>query len=404
MPSGNQFRREQRSHQRQQTQWANRQFHAFRVPFERELAARRAAEAHQREQERLRTEAEARRLEELERERIREARRHRRQQKTLAKQQQKLASLAQQQLARQQQELAHQLALQQQVLLQQAIQQQFDQDNATLANLRAGLPALRAQCRILQLRVAALVRLLTGSGVAELAQLQADFTELGNIMMRCDLGGQSAQNQYQLVLACDMDQVEQVTRQAIIALQVVIQDHLADTAMFNLCALTAAGAEQTYQNARDAVSRYPNLGLTLLLILSPDGPINKLNNGELTRLNGKLAGYPAVTWVLARLPATRPHRTGEWLYVPETLTNFPYQPSAEVFHDWVWETSAGHGQSASAMMVYLSPIRNNKLLLGSPYVWKQGTNRNWQVSHPNLVLNVILNEHKTMLITFYKLG
>jgi hypothetical protein len=347
----------------------------------------------------VRTEAETRRLEELERERIREARRFRRQHAALLRQQQRQADLVQQQLARQ-------LAIQQQNLIAQAIKQQYDQDNVTMAGLRAGLPALRAQARLLRLRVDALVRLLDGSGAAELAQLQLDAVELVQVDLRCDLGGQSAEAGFKLILACDIEQVELVTRQAVLGLHLVIQDHAADVAMVHQCALNAAAVEATYQNDRDTISQFPNLGLTRFLIHDAEGPVAKLSGAELTLLNTKLAAHAAVTWVRAKLPGTRVHRSGEWLYVPETLKNFPYQPSAEVFHDWIWESRAGHGQAAGVMLTYLGPIHGKKLLLGTPYTWVQATdgNRNWKVSHPNLVLNVILDRHKALLITFYKLN
>lgn len=393
MASGNLFRREQRSHQRQQTQWANRRFHEFRVPFEAALAVRRAAEQHLRERERVRAEAEANRLRELERERIRRERQLRRQQKALLKVQLRQTALANQVLAQQLQE-------QQQLLMRQ----QLEDDNTTLSDLRAALPVLLQRARLLQLRVGALVRLLMGSTAPELVLLQQDSAALVLVTVRCDLSRQAVENRHGLIVACDIDEIAQVTRQAVLALQQVMNDQLIDTATVNQCTLDANAGEHTFQHARNLCGLYPNLGLTLALILHPQGPVNTLGPVELAGLNAKLAARAVITWVLACLPRTRPHRSGEWLYVPQTLTNFPYQPSAEIFHDWVWGSVPGHGQAAMTMCQYLIPISTNGQILGTPYTWTQGHNGNFVVSHPNLTLNVVFDATRTMLITYYKLN
>jgi len=89
------------------------------------------------------------------------------------------------------------------------------------------------------------------------------------------------------------------------------------------------------------------------------------------------------------------------MLVPQTLTYFPYQPSAEVFHDWIWESKAGHGQTAMSMNETLSKIATGGLLLGTPFV-TTASGTKWRVTHPNVVLDIILDATKTVLITYYK--
>ncbi|WP_191485600.1 hypothetical protein [Pseudomonas sp. FEN] len=284
-----------------------------------------------------------------------------------------------------------------------AQQRQWDDDNAALANLCRDLPPLRLRAQAVRARTMTLTALLAGSAAAELAQLQLDVTALTQIDTRCQVNLQTAQARLQHIRAAQIRQIEAVTRIALQALQPVIAACQADGLTVTACEARATAAEATYLAARTLKATYPNLGLTLTLINHPKGPTNKLSALELAKLNTKLQGRTVTAWVLGRLPgaATRAYRAGEQMYIPQTLSYFPYQPSSEIFHDWVWETKVGHGQTASAMNEMLSKIQAGGTLLDTPFVTTASGSK-WVVTHPNVVLNIILDAAKTVLITFYK--
>ena len=282
-----------------------------------------------------------------------------------------------------------------------AQQRQWDDDNDALAKLCRDLPPLRVRAKAVHTRALTLTALLKGSGAVELAQLVLDVTELDKIVSRCQTNLQDAETKLRHLRTVPIRQIEPVTRIALLALQPAIAACLADGLTVTACDTRATTADATYLAARTLRATYPNLGLTVPVINDARGPTHKLSGPELVKLNTKLQGREVTAWVLGRLPATRAHRTGEQMLVPQTLTYFPYQPSAEVFHDWVWETKAGHGQTASAMNETLNKIFTGGSLLGTPFV-TTASGPNWVVTHPNVVLNIILDSAKKVLITFYK--
>jgi hypothetical protein len=430
MSNGNTFRRDQRAQRRQQNQWANRQFADFRraAEFQRQLAERRRraeADAERRRQEaQRRAEAEAnrvaaqrrmeaeRRRQEEERRVEAEARLREEQERAEAeaearrqhKEQLRQARILRRQQAREAQERARQLAEQQRLLREQAerqAQQQLDQDNATLALLQTSLGPLRQRANGVHARAAGLVRILTGSGAAELAQLQLDVTALQQISQRCAANVLLVATHFQNIRVCAPTQINQVTRAAVIALQQAINDRMTDDGTVTTADVLTTQTELTYQADRQLIARYPNLGLTRALLHNADGPTNQLSAQELAQLNTKLAGHTVTAWVGARLPQTRNHRRGDWLLVPQTLNYFPYQPSSEVFHDWVWQERIGHGQPAAAMVQTLNPIRNGGTILGVAFDWAVQAGKH-VITHRNVVLRVVLDNARAVLITYFR--
>jgi hypothetical protein len=314
-----------------------------------------------------------------------------------------LLRIHQRELRMAQQDRARQLDIARQELERQQaleLENQYNTDNVNLADLRTTLPLLRTRSQNTFVRTAALIHILTGSGAVELIQLQTNSNSLTQISLRCQTNLLGVNTRLDVIRRCPINQIEHVTRTNLAALQPVIAAYQLDFTEVVNGEIYVTATEVTYQTARDHIRRYPNLGLTLALINDPLGPIVKLSPTERDTLNSKLAGYPVTVWVSARMPRTRTRRTGEWMLVPYTLSGFGYHPSAEVFHDWIWQEKTGHGQSAATMRAMLANITTG-MVLGRPYTWSNTTG-NWVITHQNVVLNIILSADRTVLITYYK--
>jgi hypothetical protein len=410
MPSGNLFRREQRQQHRVQLQQARRELDLY----QRQQAELRALAAPRRaEVERIRREAEElarRRAEEARLQAEREAERRREQLRLerrdrhlIAQQQRRDLATAGRQRAldlQQQQAQARALAARQ-------LQAQLDADNDQIAQLYPALPpaldVLATQANRLVLRLTQLIGLLAGSADPHLPAHRADLATLQPIPPRCRANRPRIATEYQRLRTCTPGALEVTTaavRAALVAIDVARATDLADVTAIDV---RVTAAELTHAAALAHARAYPNLGLTLAEIAHPEGVIAKLGAPQLAKLNAKLVGCVVQTWRRERMPASRPNHSGAFLRIPDQIQNFPYRPSGEVFHDWIYDY-AGHGQPATEMRKYLVPGRVQLGLLQITVTASQQPNGNWKLTSPNLILNVILDQTQTLLITFYKLG
>lgn len=433
MPRGNDFRRDQRQEHRNQLRLARMRFDAFRrqiVPRMDPEAARRERQEEERERqaelERLELEQQsaaeaARREEEEERQLQAEEEAAQREETDRIAREAEARRIEMQERARRQQEKqarralaqAQALAHQQQVQLQQAEQerrrvaaellasQEEAADNALpglIGDLQAGLPALRNRCGTLERRASTVVRALTGTTSPDLLPLQQDIVLIVAVAARCNTNLQSTNQEILRPRTCALSQRATIT----IAVHATLAGHrqvlTADTVSIIAIDGRVATAEASYADGVAKMLAYPNLNLNVDEIAHPLGVIRTLSNDELARLNTKLAGHRVTSWVTSGMPTSRGWSAGTRRRIPAGLEYFPYPPSSEVFHDWVYEDKPDHGQPAATMRQLLDPNSNTRRVITVDEELQTGGRR--ILTSRNSLMKVIVAADGT-LITFY---
>lgn len=290
----------------------------------------------------------------------------------------------------------------QRVLANRQAHQHYENAISMLSQQKVVLGDLGSRAQRIQGDVAILIGLLTGSGAATLPPLVNDAVDLQTVIATSQAGKRIAVDWFDQIKQVSIKRIETVTLERAALLQPLVAQYGAHVAIVDQAEQRVIATKAANSAAFAAADKYKNLGMTLHVFNSANGPTQKLTGAELGNLSKKLEGYRVTSWVSARLPGTRAHRTGETMLVPHTLAGFPYQPSSEIFHDWVWDTKPGHGQTARKMNEMLRLIHTGSQLPGmGPFKTAVQPNLNIRVTHPNLTLDVILNANATVLITFF---